>query len=272
MAETSLPPTFRLQDGAAGDAAQLAVVLDQLDRFPGVQRLRAWAREALRLLPGQSIVDVGSGTGEELAALAVLVGRDGSATGIEPHPGLRAEATRRAEESGSTARFVDGEAYALPLESSTVDAVRCERVFQHLDHPERAATELARVLRPGGRALVIDTDWATSILHPGDPEVLAALNRSLPARFPNPFSGRRLPGQLAAAGLDVVDSGSQALIQDPSAVDGMLAPLTDAAVATGVITETQRAQLEHDLRTGAGRGDFHFSVTMFAYLAVKPKS
>jgi SAM-dependent methyltransferase len=272
MAETRLPPTFRIQDGAVSDATQLAAVLDRLDEFPGVQRLRAWARDVLRLLPGEGVVDVGSGTGEELQALAILVGRAGSAIGIEPNPGLRAEATRRAEESGSTARFVDGEAYALPLESSTVDAIRCERVFQHLEHPERAAGELARALRPGGRALVIDTDWGTSILHPGDPEVLAALSGFLPGRFPNPFAGRRLPGHLAAAGLEVEDSGSQALMQEPSAISEMLGPMLGPAVAAGAITDAQRAQLEHDLRAGAGRGDFHFSVTMFAYLAVKPKA
>jgi SAM-dependent methyltransferase len=270
MAEVFQPPSFRIQDGVAGDHERLAFVLDRLADMPGIQRLRSWAREALRPAPGDRILDVGAGTGDELQALATLVGPAGVATGVEPNPGLRAEATRRAEEFGSVARFVDGDAYALPLDDSTVDIARCERVFQHLDHPERAAAEIARVLLPGGRAVVIDTDWATTIVHPGDPAVLEEVKRFALGRFPNPFAGRRLPGQLAAAGLEVVDQGSQALIQDASSLDGMFDSLATSAVEAGVITEAQRAKLYSDLKAGAARGDFHFSVTMFAVLATKP--
>jgi ubiquinone/menaquinone biosynthesis C-methylase UbiE len=269
MAEITQPSSFRIQDGTAGDTDQLVFVLDRQARMPGVQRLRAWAREALRPVPGERAVDIGSGTGEELQALGTLVGPRGAAIGVEPNPGLRAEATRRAADFGSAARFVDGEAYALPFEDSTVDIVRCERVFQHLDHPQRAAAEIARVLRSGGRAMVIDTDWATTIVHPGDPAVLDALARFALGRFPNPFAGRRIAGQLTAAGLEVTDRGSQALIQDASALEGLLPTMTTLAVTEGVITQAQRDQLHADLNAGAARGDFHFSVTMFAVLATK---
>jgi len=262
-------PSFRVQNGVAGDAEQLALVLDRQATAPGVQRLRAWAREALRPLPGERVVDVGSGTGDELQALGTLVGPSGSAVGVEPNPGLRAEASRRAGESGSAARFVAGDAYALPFDESTVDVMRCERVFQHLDHPERAAAEIARVLRPGGRVALIDSDWGTAIMHPGDPAVIDAMARFLLDRYPNPYSGRRLAGQLSAAGLEITDRGSQALIQTPESFDAMMRTMTTLAVTAGAISEAQRDQLHADLEDGASRGDFHFSATMFGVLATK---
>ena len=270
MTETTRPASFRIEEGADDDVTRLVAVLDLIAGTPGVQRLRSWAREVLAVRPGERVVDLGAGTGDEVQVLAAAVGPTGRAFGVEPNPGLLAEAARRASESGSTARFVDGNAYALPFEDSTVDVVSCERVLQHLDEPGRATAEMARVLRPGGRALVIDTDWSTVIVHPGDPAVVDAVHRFWLGRFANPYSGRLLAGQLTAAGLTVDDIGSQALIQPPAAIDGMLEMTNSLATADGAITEEQRAQLTADLRAGVERGDFHFSVTMFAVLAHKP--
>ncbi len=62
-------------------------------------------------------------------------------------------------------------------------------MFQHLDQPERAAGEIARVLRPGGRAVVTDTDWATAIIHPGDPEIVRVMTEAMRGGVANPLAG-----------------------------------------------------------------------------------
>jgi ubiquinone/menaquinone biosynthesis C-methylase UbiE len=268
MTETAKPGNFRIQDGVDGDASRLIMVLDLMAANPGVARLRAWAREALDPKPGERALDIGCGLGEEVVALGELVGPAGEAIGIEPNPGIRAEATRRAETAGSIARFIDGEAYRLPFEDATVDVVRCERVWQHIDHPDRAAKEIARVLRPGGRVVVIDTDWATVIVHPGDPAVVEALRAYWLSRFTNPLSGRQIRGHLTAAGLEFGDIGSQALIQDHASIAAMMAQLTSTALESQDITPAQLDELRADLEAGVARGDFHFSVTMFGVLAV----
>jgi ubiquinone/menaquinone biosynthesis C-methylase UbiE len=261
----SQPGNFRIQDGVEGDSSRLITVLDLMSAASGVVRLRAWARDALDVRPGERMVDIGCGIGDELIAFAELVGPQGEAIGIEPNPGIRAEAARRAETVGSIARFIDGEAYRLPFDDSTVDVVRCERVWQHIDEPARAAREITRVLRPGGRAVVIDTDWATVIVHPGDPAVVDAVRDYWVSRFANPFSGRHIRGHLAAAGLTFGDIASQALIMDHTAIADLTAQLT-TAVTDGALIETQLDQLRADLEAGIARGDFHFSVTMFGVL------
>ncbi|KIF73153.1 methyltransferase, partial [Streptomyces sp. 150FB] len=193
------------------------------------------------------------------------------ALGVEPNPGLRSVAERRAAEAGSTARFTDGDALALPLGDAEADVVWCERVFQHLAEPERAAAEIARVLRPGGRVALLDTDWATSILHPGEPEVVAALTGGALSSAANPYAGRKLAGQLAGAGLEIDDLGSQALIQGPGEVNWPLVRmLGETAVRREVITAQQRDQLYADLTAAAERGAVHMSVTMFGVIAHRP--
>ncbi|SDH59675.1 Methyltransferase domain-containing protein [Actinokineospora alba] len=263
-------PSFRTERINPADLDRLVGLLDLQAALPGIQRLRQWALLALDLHPGEKALDVGAGTGEDVQAFAAAVGSAGDAVGVEPNAGMRAVAEERAREKASVARFVDGDAYALPFGDNTFDAVRCERVFQHLAEPERAAAEIARVLRPGGRAVVIDSDWATAILHPGDPSVLDALTTAMLATTPNPYSGRRLAGQLTAAGLKVTDIGSQALIQDNTAADGSLVRMLAATgVGRGAITQEQADKFLADLAAGAQSGDFHMSVTMFAVLAHK---
>ncbi|CAM2985259.1 methyltransferase domain-containing protein [Skermania piniformis] len=253
------------------DVDRVIDVLDMQAALPGLHRLRTWADAALAVSPGEHVVDIGSHTGAQVIALADAVGPTGAAIGVEPNPGLLAAAERDAAQAGSTARFVPGDAYGLPFGAERFDVVRCERVFQHLTSPARAAREIARVLRPGGRTMVIDSDWGTAIMYPGEPEVMRAITETMRAHTPNPYSGRRLPGLLTQAGLEVADIGSQALIQHRSVGSGPLIQLlTDRAVARGSITDRQRTSLLADLTAGARTGDFHMSVTMFAVLAHKP--
>ncbi|WP_028478080.1 methyltransferase domain-containing protein [Nocardia sp. CNY236] len=251
---------------------QLVDVRDLQAALPGIRRLRSWAREALALRSGEQAAEVGSGTGAEVLALAEAVGPTGSAVGIEPDPHLLATAQRRAVEAGSTATFHSGDAYGMPFGPDSFDAVLCERVFQHLTAPARAATEIARVLRPGGRAVVTDSDWGTAIVHPGDRRVAREVIDTLVSATTNPLSGRRIPGLLSEAGLVVDDVGSQALVQDRSVGAGSLVSRISAmAVARGTISPAQREQLLADLEAGATSGDIHLSVTVFAVLAHKPR-
>ncbi|MEV3962991.1 methyltransferase domain-containing protein [Nocardia sp. NPDC050193] len=256
-------------DAAGQD--QLVDIRDLQATLPGLTRLRDWAHEALALRPGEHAVDIGSGTGSEVISFAEAVGPTGSAAGVEPDPNLLAAAVARAAAARSSATFHSGDAYGIPFGSATFDAVLCERVFQHLTAPARAAREIARVLRPGGRAVVMDADWGSAIVHPGEHRVVREVVDTLVSATTNPYSGRRLAGLLTAAGLEVASTGSQALIQDRSAGAGALVSRISAmAVARRVITEAEREKLLADLARGGAVGDIHLSVTMFAVHVRKP--
>ncbi|MFD5629860.1 methyltransferase domain-containing protein [Streptomyces sp. NPDC127072] len=271
MGDTRPTSDFHARNITVESVARLVAALDAQDTNDGVGRLRAWAHTAVAARPGERAIDIGAGTGSQTQALAAAVAPYGEVLGIEPNAGLRMVAEQRAVETGSQARFVDGDALTLHLPDSSVDIVWCERVLQHLLEPEKAVAEIARVLRPGGRVALLDTDWATTILHPGDPEIVAAITSGALDAAADPYSGRKLVGRLTAAGLVIDDRGSQALLQDHTSVAWpLIRMLGDSAVRRELITEAQRDLLYLDITEAAERGALHMSVTMFGAVAHRP--
>ena len=260
--------SFQKDNVAADEAADTAAqvfVLDMQEQLPGVVRLRDWALGMLAPAAGETCVDVGSGAGAEVRRLAELVGPTGRAVGVEPHAGLRAVAVERS--AGTRATYVDGAADALPFEDGSVDVIRCERVFQHLADPAAAVAEFARVLRPGGRVVVIDSDWGTLVQAPGDPDVLARLRAHRDALAANPYAGRWLRGQLAAAGLQVdPDIAATAVIPPDFAVLALLQGGLADAVADGAVTQGEADALMAATREAQERGSGFLAVTMFGVL------
>lgn len=259
--------SFKLADADRQDAAKLAMVLDLMAAKPAVHTLRAWALDALAPKIGEAALDVGSGTGEDVAEFLERVGPGGRAVGVEPSPGLRAIAKER----GPKLEFVDATASALPFEDSSFDVIRCERVLQHVHDGPQAVAEMVRVLRPGGRICLIDTDWASAIVHPADPDVFARMISFFHSESANPYSGRTLRGLLAETGLTIADETAATWIEPQSgATQGFLPMMGKTAAAAGVITNAEAEAFHRGIEEAAARGAFHLSLTMYGVAATKP--
>ena len=272
------PTAFRKGNvpvNADADLASRIFVLDLQEQLPGVERLRDWTLGVLAPGPGDVAVDVGCGAGAEVRRLSRLVGPGGRAVGVEPDPGLRAEAERRAAAESSSARYVDGDAGDLPFPDGSIDVLRCERVFQHLPEPEAATREFARVLAPGGRVVVVDSDWGTVVQTVGDADFVRRLNEFSWRQMANPFAGRHLRGQLHAAGLNVdPDIAATAVVMPDEVIGGMQLwrPTFAQAIEEGVLTADDVRQFERDVDDALDRRDAFVAVTMYAVLARKDEA
>jgi ubiquinone/menaquinone biosynthesis C-methylase UbiE len=166
------------------------------------QVVRLWHRERsllrkLGLTSGATILDVGCGSGALMAGLL----RDFSPkrlVGVD----VSDEHLRRAR--AVTTTVARGEATALPFADEQFDFVVFRLVLRHLRSPGDAVREARRVLRAGGRLLLIDADDSALVLDP-EPRDWAslklALDHSARRRGADPFIGRRLRRLLADADL-----------------------------------------------------------------------
>jgi ubiquinone/menaquinone biosynthesis C-methylase UbiE len=149
--------------------------------FPGL-------RESLirfGVAEGDKVLDVGAGTGRTSSELAELVGEEGRVVVLDYAELMLAEGKKRLNRSN--ADFLCADACRIPVRSGTMDKILVFSAFPHFWTPHEAAGEMARVLKPGGRVL---------ILHATSSGILNAFHASLQG----PVSGDVLPeaGETAA--------------------------------------------------------------------------
>jgi arsenite methyltransferase len=109
--------------------------------------------EWLNIQQGGIVLDVGCGPASITASLARAAGPSGLVLGVDRSEAMLARAARA--ESGPQIAFLHADAQRLPLRDQTVDAVVSLAVLQLVPDPVMALTEMARVLRPGGRLAVM---------------------------------------------------------------------------------------------------------------------
>lgn len=255
------------EPGAAG----LIVALDEQAAIPAIQRLRATAVEMAGIRIGFRVVDVGCGTGDVARALAAAVGAEGWVVGIDPSETMLAEARRRGA-TGLPLEFRTGNVTELDDDDATFDAALCERVLQHVDHPEQAMAELVRVTRPGGRVVASDTDWGMHAVHGAQLDLTAAIVDAWRDSATNGLSGRRLPALLADAGLrDITIAAETVTSTDPCRP--RLPPFTTMAAAAercGAIAAGEGHRWLAQLAEAGQQGRFFWAVTMFAVTGTRP--
>jgi ArsR family transcriptional regulator len=114
---------------------------------------RATLQALLPLLPHHwTVADVGCGTGNAAEVLAPCVSKVLCVDQSQP----MLDAARKRLSAFRNVEFLRGELEALPIQPGTVDAAVCVLVMHHIPDPAKATREMARILRPGGTALIVD--------------------------------------------------------------------------------------------------------------------
>ncbi len=134
--------------------------------------LRTLPLELAAIRPGERVLDVGCGTGDLTLRAARQAGPSGKVYGIDAAPGMVAEAKRKAKRAKTAVQFLVEPVEALGFPDGSFDVALSSLVMHHLpgDLKRRALIEVRRILRPGGRLVIVDfqpTANPPSIWQPG---------------------------------------------------------------------------------------------------------
>ena len=187
------------------DAATARRLLKSYLTADVIEQRRA-IRAALALQPGERVLDIGSGPGLLAAEMAGEVGPTGAVTGVDPSEDMLAIARAQVTDGETHLTFVPGGATELPFEDDSFDAATSTQVYEYVADMPAALAEARRVLRPGGRLLVLDTDWDSIVWRSSDDDRMRRVLHAWDEHLADPHLPRRLPGLLRDSGFTLTSA------------------------------------------------------------------
>jgi len=246
-------------------------LVEEFNASAGASRRRARLLEVLALKPGEHVLDVGPGPGHYAFEMSPAVGDAGRVAGVDNSEQALATARRRCSGLANVGFFL-GEAVALPFDAATFDAVLSTQVFEYLPDVGAALAEVFRVLKPGGRVLIHDTEWDAWAWYSSD---RARMNRIIEVwdyHLADPHLPQTLGAKLTAAGFK--DVGVEPLVHvettyDPASMSAVLTKFVAGYVTSQGIPESEVTAWADDLRALGTSGDYFFSTNEYIFTGTK---
>ncbi len=159
--------------------------------------------QELNLRSGLSVLEVGCGGGFYAAESARSVGSSGRVCAIDLSADQIAAATERCAEFPWVELTV-GTVTEMPYEDGQFDVVYGTQVIEYVAELDEALHEICRVLRPGGRVVILATNWRSVVWHSNKPERMAEILEAWDTHSPYPYLPSILPARLRQAGIETL--------------------------------------------------------------------
>lgn len=244
---------------------------EALAATPDKKRDRDMILEKLALGPGEAVLDIGSGNGIFCREMLEAMGGKGRVVGLDNAETMIPMAEALCPEG----EFYLGSATELPFETETFDAVTGAQVLCFIDDQSAAAKEMYRVLKPGGRLVLLDTDWRSLVWNCSDQLLMDRVMKMFTDVYADPNVPRTLSRRLDGAGFEIAERFSYAIL------NWSLVPDNYAGQTIGFVKPMMERSEEFsnedwerwiaDQKAKDSAGEYLFSLNRYVFCARKPR-
>ena len=233
-----------------------------------IQQWQSYLR-ALAPAPGDVLLDIGCHTGDAERLLLRDYPHIAKVIGIDLKQKSLDEALTKWEQVGRPAaiEYQLADARQLPFPDGHFDRLWCAETLEYIDDPALALREMRRVLRPGGVALLVHTDFDTQVFSAADKDLCRAIVTAFSDSGPNGQMGRALYGLCAAAGFAQVQPDVYTLVNTEWRPDRYAYRLAHMMVEwlrpEQRVSDSNLARWLDDLEAQAARGRFYYSINRY---------
>jgi arsenite methyltransferase len=247
--------------------------VESLYLTPDVVAQRCQTLKALELREGERVLDIGSGPGLLANDMAASVGHNGRVCGIDISDDMLTMSRKRCAHQTWT-EFRKADATKLPYPDDSFDAAVSTQVYEYVANIPAALAELYRVMRPGGRVVVLDTDYGSLVIHTENEGRMQRILSAWDEHFVHGRLPRTLSSQLRDAGFvirhrDVIPMFNPEYHDNTYAKRALGIMASFAPGRKGVTKSEVDAWLAEFAELGK-QGKFFFSINRYLFLAEEP--
>ena len=240
---------------------------------PDVVAQRSATLDALQPAAGERILDIGSGPGLLAHDMAAAVGPNGRVCGIDTSEPMLAMSAKRCADK-PWAEFRPADATQLPYPDGSFDAAVSTQVYEFVPDVPAALAELHRVLCPGGRAVIVDTDYGSLVIHTEDKARMARVLAAWNEHFVHADLPRTLSRQLRDAGFalrqrDVIPMFNPEYHANTYS-HGLIGLIASFVVGRQGVTKEDAAAWAAEFAELGRQGRYFFSLNRYLFAVEKP--
>jgi ubiquinone/menaquinone biosynthesis C-methylase UbiE len=247
--------------------------LETMYTAPEVVAQRRAVLQMLQPCLAEKVLDVGCGPGFLVKELARAAGPDGKVSAIDISESALALARKRCEEY-SCVEFRCAGANHLPYPDAFFDAAVAVQVYEYVMDLDRAFSELYRVLRSRGRAVIVDTDWATIVWHSTDVARMRHILEAWNEHLIDPVLPRTLAAQMRQAGFVVREASVVSYLNTEYDLNnysyGLAKLICSFVPGRHEVTREEVEGWSEELQQLGSAGAYFFSLNRYVFLAEKP--
>ncbi len=239
---------------------------------PEVINQRMQTLQAMSLRAGERVLDAGCGTGLLIQGMVSAVGENGQIVGIDFSDDMLDVARERFARTDSV-NLQQASVTDLPLDSGSFDAASCTQTLLYVDDVEKAISELYRVLKPGGRIAVLETDWRGLVLNSEDDSISNRVIDAWDKGVANPNLPVKLNALLQKQGFTAISTKAIPLVNTSYSRSSfsamMLQFFAEMAVKQGVLDKEASVAWLNQFPGLDAQQAYFFCINRFLFTAVK---